>query len=246
MEHRREHHSLLAAAERRLLIHVARRLPPFVNSDQLTVLAFGAMVGAGAAFAMIARTPWAAMAVVALLAVNWFGDSLDGTLARVRNCQRPRYGYYVDHVVDLAGTAALLAGMSASRLMSPSIALGVLAAYFAVAAEAYLGTHVLGVFRISVAGIGPTELRLVLAAGALKVAGAPSMHLAGREVLVLDVGGLVACVSLAGAFAASAARNIVALYRAEPLPPAGSCGNFGRAAGLALDTDRVVHQGGER
>src|SRR5262245_18786416 len=110
MDHTREHHSLLAAGERRLLIAIARRLPPSVTSDHLTALALVSMLLAGPAFALIPATPAAAFLFVALLAVNWFGDSLDGTVARVRDAQRPRYGYYVDHVVDLTGTAALVAG----------------------------------------------------------------------------------------------------------------------------------------
>src|SRR5262245_36906635 len=98
MTHVREHRSILAAAEKRLLIHIARRLPAFITSDQLTALALVAMVAAGFAFASISAGRWSVAAFVAALAVNWFGDSLDGTVARVRNQQRHRYGYYVDHV----------------------------------------------------------------------------------------------------------------------------------------------------
>lgn len=218
MDHVREHRSLLADGERRLLVALARGLPGFINSDHLTALALVAMIAAAAAFAVIPRAPWAAPAFVALLFVNWFGDSLDGTLARVRGCQRPRYGYYVDHVIDLAGTAALVAGMSASGLITPSIAFALLAAWLLVAAESFLGTHARGVFRMAFAGFGPTELRIVLAIGALRVAAAPSVVVAGREVLLLDAGALVAIAGLAIAFVAASIRNSVALYRAEPLP----------------------------
>jgi phosphatidylglycerophosphate synthase len=218
MDHIREHRSVLAAAEKRLLIAIARRLPLGINSDHLTLLALVSMIAAGGAFATIAASPWTALAVVVALAVNWFGDSLDGTVARVRNHQRPRYGYYVDHVVDLAGTAALIGGMAASGVMTPGIAIGVLAAYFIVSAESFLATHTVGVFRISFAGVGPTELRLLLAVGAFPVALHPWATIAGRQFLLLDVGGVCAIAGLTVAFIASAVRNTRTLYALEPLP----------------------------
>lgn len=218
MHHVREHRSILARAEKRLLVYIATRLPSAVTSDHLTALALVAMVGAGAAFAAIHAAWWSAGLFVLALAVNWFGDSLDGTVARVRDQQRPRYGYYVDHVVDLAGTAALVWGMAASGVMTPAIAIAMLAAYCLVSAESYLATHSLGVFRISFAGIGPTELRIVLAVGAVLVAIDPWVEAAGRRVLLLDVGGLVATAGLVVAFVASAIRNARALYAADPLP----------------------------
>ena len=221
MDHIREHRSLLASAEKRLLIRIARRLPASIHSDHLSALALLAMLAAGPAFVFIPLTPWAAAAFIALLAINWFGDSLDGTVARVRDQQRPRYGYYVDHVIDLVGTAALLAGMAASGLMTPTIAFALLAVYFMVAAESFLGTHSLGVFRMSFAGFGPTELRLLLAAGAIKVAIDPRVHIAGMDALLLDVGGVVAIAGLILAFVVTAIRNSIALYKAEPItrPP---------------------------
>jgi len=218
MMHMREHRSLLAAAEKRLLIAIAHRLPGWVTSDHLTVLGLLAMPVAGAGFAVMGST-WSAPCLVAVaLILNWFGDSLDGTLARVRRRQRPRYGYYVDHVIDLAGAAALLSGMAASTLMTPSVALAVLAAYLLVSAETYLATHTVGVFRMSFAGIGPTELRILIAAGAFYVASHPWVLVAGVHVRLLDVSGIVAGAGLLLTFAASAIRNTRALYLAEPLP----------------------------
>jgi archaetidylinositol phosphate synthase len=219
MDHTRIYRSPLAEAEKRLLIRIARRLPSFINSDHLTALALLSMLAAGPAFALIPETKWAAAAFIALLALNWFGDSLDGTVARVRQRQRPRYGFYVDHVIDLVGTAALVAGMAASGLMTPSVAFAVLAAYLMVAAESFLGTYSVGVFRMSFAGFGPTELRIALASGAVKVAINPWIEVGGFQVLLLDVGGLVAIVGLSIAFVVAAIRNGVALYKAEPLPP---------------------------
>ena len=218
MDHTREHRSLLASAEQQLLVTIARRLPPWLTSDHLTLLGLLAMPAAGLAFAAIRITPWNAALVAAALAVNWFGDSLDGTLARVRGQPRPRYGYYVDHVIDLAGTAALVAGMGGSGLMTPTIAIAVVAAYYLVSAETYLATHSVGIFRLSFAGVGPTELRILLAIGAVFVARHPWVTLAGHPALLLDVGGIVAAVGLVAVFAASAIRNARALYLAEPLP----------------------------
>jgi len=216
--HMREHRSLLAAAEKRLLIAIANRLPGWVTSDHLTVLGLLSMPLAGAGFAVIGTSGSAPLLVTVALLLNWFGDSLDGTLARVRHRQRPRYGYYVDHVIDLTGTAALLSGMAASTLMTPSIALAVLAAYLLVSAETYLATHTVGIFRLSFGGIGPTELRILIAAGAFHVASHPWVHVGGLQVRLLDVSGVVAVAGLLLVFAASAIRNTRALYLAEPLP----------------------------
>src|SRR5919109_415427 len=130
----RQNNGLLADAERRALIWIAERIPRRINSDHLSALGLSAMLGSGLSFAAFALTPWAAWGVVLSLALNWFGDSLDGTLARVRGHQRPRYGYYVDHVIDLAGALLLVAGLALSGLMTPIIAAAVLAAYLLVSA----------------------------------------------------------------------------------------------------------------
>jgi hypothetical protein len=217
-KHVREHGSLLAAAEKRLLVWIAERLPAWVSSDQLSGLALAAMLAAGLAFWGASWYPPLLAGVIAALALNWFGDSLDGTLARVRDQQRPRFGFYVDHVMDLAGALFLFGGMGLSSYMSGGVALGLLVAYMMVAAESYLATHTCGVFRLSFLRIGPTELRLLLAAGALRLAFAPQVSLFGHQVLLLDVGGVAATVGLGTAFVAAALRNTAALYRAEPLP----------------------------
>jgi phosphatidylglycerophosphate synthase len=156
--------------------------------------------------------------VVLSLAANWFGDSLDGTLARVRGHQRPRYGYYVDHVIDLCGATMLLAGLGCSGIVSPYIATGLLIAYLLVAGEAYLATHAAGRFGMSFLGIGPTELRILLALGAVKAAIDPFVSMGGVRVRLFDAGGIAAIAGLIVAFVTCAVRNGRALYAAEPLP----------------------------
>jgi phosphatidylglycerophosphate synthase len=215
--HVRENNGLLAAAERQLLIWIAQRMPRRINSDHLSALGLSAMLGSGLSFAAFVLTPWAAWGVVLSLALNWFGDSLDGTLARVRGHQRPRYGYYVDHVIDLAGATFLLSGLAFSGLMSPLTAAALLAAYLLVSAETYLATHARGRFKMSVLGVGPTELRILVAIGALKASYDPVVSLGPLGLMKLfDAGGIVAAASLVVVFAVSAAHNTKALYAAEP------------------------------
>lgn len=215
--HVRVNDGLLGAAEKRLLVAIARRLPGWVNSDHLTLLGLGAMVGAGLCFWLSRWHPTALFAVIACLALNWFGDSLDGTLARVRGCLRPRYGYYVDHVIDLVGFSCLLAGMALGGHMTPIVAVAVTAAYAIVSAEVFLATHAEGTFRLAFAGVGPTELRIVLAIGIVQLFVRPMVQLAGQSYHLFDVGGVVAIAGLLTAFTVSAVRNARALYLAERL-----------------------------
>ena len=216
--HIREHGSLLAPYEKRALVWLAERMPAWVTSDQLTGLALIAMLGAGLAYWTASRNPLALLFVVIGLAVNWFGDSLDGTLARVRNQQRPRYGFYVDHVVDLLGTCFLLGGLGLSGYMSPLVAMGLLVAYLMTSAEIFLATHACGVFRLSMWKIGPTELRILLALGTVSLLFKSWVMLWGQPYRLFDVGGIVAIGGLTVAMVRSTARNTAALYRAEPYP----------------------------
>jgi archaetidylinositol phosphate synthase len=218
-EHLRDHRSVLAAAEKRLLIRMARHLPRSVNADHLTLLALISMFAAGAAYAAAAWHRGALWVVVAALAVNWFGDSLDGTLARVRGEERPRYGFYIDHVVDVVGITALLAGLACSGFMTPWIALALLIAYLLVAAETFLATASRAVFRMSFAGFGPTELRIVLAIGTIALRGDPHVSVGPLGQLPLfDVGGAIATAGLGVSLLCAVYRNGVALARLEPRP----------------------------
>ena len=163
--HVRENHSVLARVEKKTLIWIAERLPLWINSDHLSLLGLTAMVVAGGAFWAAHLHSAALLLVVVALAVNWFGDSLDGTVARVRNHQRPRYGFYVDHVIDVVGAFFLFGGMALSPYVSPVVSLVLLVAYLMLCAETYLATHARGVFRLSMFWMGPTELRILLSIG---------------------------------------------------------------------------------
>ena len=236
--HIRHNTSITAAAEKRVLHWLALRMPEGVHSDHLSALGLGAMACAGLAFASFRLSPWAALGVTVALALNWFGDSLDGTLARVRQQQRPRYGFYVDHVIDLAGTTCLLGGLAASGLMHPVVAGTVLATYLLVSAESYLATHVVGVFRMSHLGVGPTELRLLLVAGAVRVAWSPFVTVAGAHVRLFDAGGAIAAAGLVVVFVAASIRNGLDLSgRADASATADGGSRVTRAA-TALATAR--------
>jgi archaetidylinositol phosphate synthase len=215
--HVRQHNSILAAAEKRALIWMAQRLPRWINSDHLSALGLISMAGAGVSFWLAASDPVAGASLVVLcLLLNWFGDSLDGTVARVRDQQRPRYGYYVDHVIDLAGTAMLFAGVAASGYMSPAIAVLVVAAYYLVSAETFLATHSRGIFKMAFLGVGPTELRVLLAAGAIALIESPVVAPFGiRPVLLWDLGGVIGSIGMAAAFVAACWNNGKALYVEE-------------------------------
>src|SRR3954469_1338888 len=184
----REHNSVLAASEKRLLVRIAAKLPRWINSDHLTFTGAAAMLGIGACYWAGGAALWL---VIPLLAVNWFGDSLDGTLARVRRQQRPRYGFYVDHVVDCFGVLFVLGGLGRSSYMTPAVAMALLIVYFMLSIEIYLATYCLAQFRLSFWGVGPTELRLLLCIGTLALVNDPRVTIFGAQYRLFDVGGVI-------------------------------------------------------
>src|SRR5262245_10070367 len=157
----RQQQSILAPFEKRALTWLAYRMPSWINSDHLTVLGFVGMAGAGLSFYLARMYQPALIAVIVCIAINWFGDSLDGTLARVRHRQRPRYGFYVDHMIDTFGALLLLGGLGLSSYMTGTVAFTLVVVYFMLSIELYLATHTTGVFRLSFGVWGPTELRLL-------------------------------------------------------------------------------------
>ena len=157
--------SLITPLEKRALAWFAIRLPPWVQSDHLTILGFAGMLVAGSGYWLAASHQFGLMLVNAGLVLNWFGDSLDGTVARLRNKQRPRYGFYVDHIIDSFGALFLLGGLSLSTYMEPHIAGGLLVVYLLFSIDLYLATFTIGTFRLSFSIFGPTELRILLIIG---------------------------------------------------------------------------------
>jgi phosphatidylglycerophosphate synthase len=208
--------SLLAAIEKRCLIWMAERLPSRVNSDHLTLLAILAMAAAGALYWN--GSPAALLGAVGMLVANWFGDSLDGTLARVRRHERPRYGFYVDHVLDVVALLFVIGGLVLGGHLSPLVGAGFLIAYYLLMIEIALATYAVGTFRISFWRFGPTELRILLAIGTLRLLESGSVTIGGHAYLLFDIGCGIAILGLLGTFIVSAVANTRTLYRAEPLP----------------------------
>jgi phosphatidylglycerophosphate synthase len=214
----RIHGSLLAAAEKRLLVRMAGAMPAPINSDHLTVLGAVAMAGAGLCYAVAPHFPMALILAIVCLAANWFGDSLDGTLARVRHHERPRYGFYVDHVLDAIGILFVVGGLFAGGFATLLPTAGFLLAYYLLNIEIALATHALGTFRISYWKLGPTELRLLLAAGTVQLLNSPWSTIAGHRFLLFDIGLGAGAAGLLVTFVVAAARNTRKLYALEPLP----------------------------
>jgi archaetidylinositol phosphate synthase len=209
----RVHGSLLAAAEKRALVWMAGRMPAWVNSDHLTMLGFAAQIATGACYGLAAHDRRWLVAGVICLVVNWFGDSLDGTLARVRQRQRPRYGFYVDHVIDSIGAVAMMGGLALSGYMHPVIAIGLLVAFLLLSIQSYLATYTLGEFHLSMWRFGPTELRVLLAVGNLALLRwAWVIH--GRYRL-FDIGGVIGLAGMGLMLVVVCLKNTVRLYREE-------------------------------
>jgi len=207
--------SWLAAAEKRALLWLAARTPDRIGPDHLTVLGFVAQIGAGVCYALAAWNRRALLGVVACLALNWLGDSLDGTLARVRQRLRPRYGFYVDHMVDSFGALALMGGLALSGYMHPVIAIGLLIAFLTLSIQSYLATHALGEFRISFWRFGPTELRLLLAVGNLALFWKPVVKIFGEPYRLFDVGGAIGLAGMGLMTVVFTVQNTIRLYREE-------------------------------
>ena len=209
----RVHGSFLAAAEKRALVWMAERMPAWVNSDHLTILGFTAQIATGVCYALASHNPRMLLAAIVCLAMNWFGDSLDGTLARVRQRQRPRYGFYVDHIIDSIGAVAMMGGLALSGYMHPVVAIGLLIAFLLLSIQSYLATYTLGEFHLSLWHFGPTELRVLLVAGNLAaLRWAWVIH--GRYRL-FDIGGAIGLAVMLLMLVVVSLKNTVRLYREE-------------------------------
>ncbi len=207
--------SWLAHGEKRSLLWLAARTPRWINSDHLTALGLASQIGAGACYALSRWNRYALLAANLCVILNWFGDSLDGTLARFRQELRPNYGFYVDHMVDTFGAVALLGGLAYSGCIYPWIAMGLLVAFLMLSIQSYLATHALGEFRLSFWRFGPTELRLLLVTGNFALLWKPRVHLLGATFGLFDVGGCIGIAGMALILVFFTAKNAVRLYREE-------------------------------
>ena len=214
----REMTFLLAGIERHVLQRIAARVPRSLRSNHLTVLGTLGAVGAGTAYALTRYHPAWLWVASLMLGVNWLGDSLDGTLARVRGTQRPKYGYYLDHVVDAFSTAVIGLGIGLSPYVNLGLALGLVVVYLALSINVYLESSVFGVFKISYGRIGPTEVRLLLVilntmlavAALLQITGPLPIRVVANWTLAILLTGMVAL------FVGRFARNLYRLAKLEP------------------------------
>ncbi len=212
----RIHKSLLARAEKRTLLWLAERTPERISSDYLTLFGFTAQVMTGVSYALARGNRYWLLAGIIFLALNWLGDSLDGTLARVRQRQRPRYGFYVDHMVDSLGALALMGGLALSGYMYPHIAIGLLVAFLLLSIQSYLATYTLGEFQLSFWSFGPTELRILLAVGNLALLRWPIVW--RGQYRLFDIGGSVGLIGMGAMLLFFTLNNTRRLYREERLP----------------------------
>jgi len=213
----RVNQALTASIEKRALQWMALRAPAWVTSDQLTLMGFCAQISAGVCYALARYDRRALLLVIVCLVLNWLGDSMDGTLARVRRKQRPRYGFYVDHMVDIFGSVALMCGLGCSGFLHWQTAIAMLIAFLLLSSESYLATYTLSRFELSQGLFGPTEIRILLIIGNLALLRSPSSTLFGHTMLLFDLGGTIAAVGMFAMVVFVGLRHTAQLYRQEPL-----------------------------
>ena len=215
---RRVNQALTASLEKRALQWMAYRMPSWLSSDQLTVLGLCAQIGAGVGYAISRYHRYALLLVSLCLVVNWFGDSMDGTLARIRGQQRPRYGFYVDHMVDIFGSVALMFGLGLSGFVHWQTAIAMLIAFLLLSSESYLATYTLSRFQLSQGIFGPTEIRILLILGNLALLRSAYSTVFGHRMLLFDLGGAIAAICMFATVILLTVRHTAQLYREEPLP----------------------------
>jgi archaetidylinositol phosphate synthase len=216
--HARTSEFVLKRFERWALPRLAARLPERVMPDHLTLLGLLASTTVAVAYGLTNRNPAWLWVASAALVVNWFGDSLDGSLARYRRIERPRYGYYLDHITDAYSTLAIALGLGFSPYMLLAVGLAIGLAYLLLSVNVYLETHVFGEFRFSYGNLGPTEVRLLLIAlnTVALTLGPLSFGVAGMGATVFDIAGLAATLGMLGMLLARVIANLRALARLEP------------------------------
>ena len=210
--------ALTASVEKHALQWMAERAPNWLSSDQLTLLGLLAQIGAGICYGLSRHHRYALLLVNLCIALNWLGDSMDGTLARTRRQQRPRYGFYVDHMIDIFGSVALMLGLGCSGFLHPQTAIAMLVAFLLLASESYLATYSLSRFQLSHGIFGPTEIRILLIVGNLALLRSPYSTLFGHRLLLFDLGGVIAAACMLVMAVVITMRHTVQLYKQEPLP----------------------------
>ncbi len=217
-EHERQYRFTLARFERWALPRMARALPGWVMPDHLSVLALLASTGICVAYWLTNHHPAWLWAASALLVVQWYGDSLDGTLARVRRIERPRYGFYLDHLADAYSTFLVGFGLGLSPYMLLSIALANVIAYLVLSINVYLETHVYGEFSFGYGVMGPTEARIIIIALNTTAAaiGPLSFGFLGQGMTVFDVAGAATFLVMAALLSARMIQNLRRLAALEP------------------------------
>ena len=214
----RTQNAITAPLERRALAWLAERTPEWIEPDHLTALGFAAQFLAGVCYALARWSSLGLAGATACIAINWLGDSLDGTLARYRKRPRPRYGFYVDHMIDTFGAIFLMTGLAASGYLHWQVSLAMLTAFLTLSIETYLASYTLADFRLSHAYFGPTEIRILMMIGNVALLFAPRVTLLGRTVFLLDVGGTIATAAMFGMAIAAAIGHTRRLYNEERLP----------------------------
>jgi phosphatidylglycerophosphate synthase len=210
--------SVLARFERWALPRIAASLPAWVLPDHLTLVGILAATVIAVAYALSNRSPAWLWVANAGLVVHWFGDSLDGTLARTRHIERPRYGFYLDHLTDAYSTFAIGLGLGLSPYMLLGTGLAIVTAYLVLSINVYLETHVFGVFRYGYGILGPTETRLLLIVlnTFAALTGALNFRIAALDLTSIDVVGVLAAAAMSALLATRVARNLRTLARLEP------------------------------
>src|SRR4051794_29250751 len=214
----REPNFLLAKPEKRVLSAIARRLPRWILPDDLTALGVASAIGIGISYlATNADHTWLWVAS-ALLVVHWLGDSLDGTLARVRGIERPRYGYYLDHLIDAISTACIGIGLGLSPFMLLATGALIVVAYLMLSINVYLESFALGRFSIGYGRIGPTEVRVLLIGlnVALALGAGLNFQVAGLGMTVFDLVGLAVAGVMCALLVGRAVTNLRRLSEDEP------------------------------
>jgi phosphatidylglycerophosphate synthase len=198
---------------------MAAALPRWVLPDHLTLLGLVASTGIAVAYMLTVRNPAWLWAASAGLIVQWYGDSLDGTLARVRKAERPRYGFYLDHFTDAYSTFAIGLGLGLSPYMLLSVALAAVIVYLVMSINVYLETHVYGEFSFGYGLIGPTEFRVVLIGlnTAALLIGPLRFDLFDQPLTVFDIFGVLVFVGMCVLLGIRVRQNLKRLAALEPL-----------------------------